>query len=109
MNRLRNEDVHIRLMPLIVNGPYWNVRVATVTIPADPPGAVVEITTTQTFEDEIVLARCAYGAQINYDTQPTLGLVLSVKPLNGESVVHGLNLMISLTKRIVDIAERRFF
>jgi hypothetical protein len=109
MNRLRNEDIHIRLAPILVNGPHWKTATARVLINAES-GGTIEMTTTEAFENEIILARCSRGAKIEYDAEPTIHIAFGdIEFLKGESIVSRLQQMVDLTTRIVDIFERHFF
>ena len=110
MNRLRNDDVHTRLTALIVSAPHWNAnRTIATHIPATE-GAMIEIEYPQTFEDQIVLARCSHGAKIEYDAEPVIGIAFrDIEFLEGESIVARLRQMVNLTKRIVEIFERYCF
>jgi hypothetical protein len=109
MNRLRNNNTHLRLLPIARIGPHWNSPTITTLIPAIS-GAMIEINYPQTFINELVLARCSHGAKVEYDAQPAVGIAFSdVEFLKGESVVTRVRQMVNLTERIVQIFERYFF
>jgi len=104
MNRLRNDDVHTRLLPLVLDGPHWKSPTITTLIPS---GAMIEIEYPQAFEDQIVLARCLHGAKIEYDAEPVIGIAFDdIEFLKGESIVACLRQMVNLTARVVQIFER---
>jgi hypothetical protein len=109
MNRLRNNNTHLRLLPIARTGPHWNSHTIDTLIPVTS-GAMIEIPYPKTFVDELVLARCFNGATIEYDAKPTIGIAFGdVEFLKGESVVARLRQMVDLTERIVEIFERYFF
>ena len=109
MNKLRNNDIHARLVCLILHGPHWKASTITTSIP--PFGnSMIEIQYPHTFEDQLVLARCTAGASVEYDTKPDIDIAFSdIEFLEGERVVAKLRQMVDRTERIVQIFERHFF
>jgi len=97
------------LVPFVLNGPHWGSRTVSTNIPSTP-NAIIEIIYPKAFEDEIVLARCSPGTEIEYDAKPVISVAFGdIEVLKGEDIVARLREMVDLTQRIVQIFERYFF
>jgi hypothetical protein len=76
---------------------------------AIPPGSDVIIEYPQTFENEIILARCAHGAKADPDTTPDFNLAFDDIVMDGKPILGVLNQFADLVQRIVDVADKTFF
>lgn len=110
MNILRNRDIHHNLIPVVPHKLSWS-----------PAGRVhygkntiVEIVYqySQTFKKEIHLLTTLHGAKIEPDTKPEIPIAFNeprIKVIQGQPVLAVLQQFVTLTQRIVDIFENRFF
>lgn len=110
LHDIRNKDTHRHLSAIAFAGFTWTGTIKTL-IPADKgvSGEVI-VGYPQTFENEIILARCTHGAKADSDTKPVFHIAFDdVEIVEGQPVLAILQQFFDLVQGIVNIADTTFF